>query len=79
MRAYETRADLRAEINEWKAARRAVMQGQEYVIGTRRLRRADLSEINKTIRELCAEVTDEDDRAGTGFPRFDQAIPGRYS
>lgn len=79
MRAYETRAELRAEINDWKAARRTVMQGQEYTIGTRRLRRADLSYINETIKDLCSQITDEDDRAGRGSLQFHELIPRRYS
>ena len=41
---------------DWIMAERAVMTGQEYRIGTRNLRRADLSHIRSSIRYWKCEV-----------------------
>lgn len=51
--------------------------GQEYTIGARRLRRADLAEIRQTLEWLDAQPTVEDEQAGRGLPRFISMLPGR--
>lgn len=44
-----TLADAESKLSTWLAADDAVATGQEYYIGTRRLRRADADEIRKNI------------------------------
>ena len=56
----------------WMEAERAVMTGQEYRIGTRMLRRADLREIAERIRYWKAEV---DRLEGNSGIRVQQVIP----
>ena len=47
----------REMVNGWIQAEKAVMTGQEYQIGTRRLRRADLREIRESIKYWKNELT----------------------
>ena len=47
-----TISELHEDLQAYRSARTAILSGQEYAIGNRRLRRADLSEVNKAIREL---------------------------
>ncbi len=51
-----TKAQLEADINLYKEARTKVLEAQEYTIGSRRLRRADLPFIEKTISSLEARL-----------------------
>jgi hypothetical protein len=51
------------------AAENAVLSGQEYSIGSRRLKRADLNEIRSTISQLenkCDELQTQIDNNGKG-------------
>ena len=56
----------------WIAAEQAVMTGQEYRIGTRTLRRADLREIGERIRYWKGEC---DILEGKSHIRTQQIIP----
>ena len=51
-----TQADAQTMLDAWLAAELKVAAGQEYSIGSRRLRRADLAEIGERIRFWRAEV-----------------------
>lgn len=75
--AVFTRAQKNEQIALWTEALAKVSRGQEYTIGTRRLRRADLSEIRTTLDWLNRQPTVEDERAGLGGPRMTQLLPGR--
>jgi len=77
--AIFTRAEKQQHLEAWKAALIAVSQGQEYTIGTRRLRRADLPAIQAHLDWLDGQSTVEDQAAGCGSPAFISLIPGRYS
>jgi len=58
-------AEARRDLALWKAALRAIATGQEYQIGTRRLRRADLKEC----RAMVAYYEGEVDRLRCGRSR----------
>ena len=72
--AIFTKAEKARQIALWQEALEKVSRGQEYTIGSRRLRRADLPEIRET---LAGQPTVEDERSGQGLPRFLQVLPGR--
>ncbi|HNU12211.1 MAG TPA: hypothetical protein PKJ45_12750 [Rubrivivax sp.] len=67
-----TREQLQARLDAYLAAETKILRGQEYVIGqgetARRLRRADLAEITKTIADLQRQI-DEIDNAAAGRRR----------
>jgi transposase len=48
--------EIQEDLRKWREAERRVSNGQEYEIGGRRLRRADLKEIRTTIYELRREL-----------------------
>ena len=75
--AIFTKAEKARQIALWQEALEKVSRGQEYTMGTRRLRRADLPEIRSTLDWLDGQSTVEDVRAGHGLPRFLQMVPGR--
>lgn len=75
--AIFTKAEKARQITLWQEALEKVSRGQEYTMGTRRLRRADLPEIRSTLDWLDGQSTVEDVRAGQGLPRFLQMLPGR--
>ena len=75
--AIFTRAEKNRQIALWQEALEKVSRGQEYTIGSRRLRRADLAEIRSTLDWLNAQPTVEDELAGLAGPRFAQLVPGR--
>ena len=52
--AIFTRAEKNRQIALWQEALEKVSRGQEYTIGSRRLRRADLPEIRSTLDWLRA-------------------------
>lgn len=62
-----TRADTQARLDAYLAAELAILQGQEYRIGSgygaRQLRRADLSEVRAQIDALRGELAASDARA----------------
>lgn len=74
-------ADTRLEhaktrLEAYYAAELAVLSGQEYRIGSRSMRRADLSEIREAISSLESLVTDlEAKAAGKGARRVLSVIP----
>lgn len=74
--AIWTIEELDADITTWKAALRAVATGQEYDIGKRRLKRADLPEIRKTLKWLDEERDTLLAGCGSG-PFCRAAIPRR--
>ncbi len=47
-----TISELQEDLQAYRSARNAILTGQEYTVGSRRLRRADLAEVNKAIKEL---------------------------
>jgi len=67
-----TREQLQARLDAYLAAETKILRGQEYVIGqgetARRLRRAALAEITKTIADLQRQI-DEIDNAAAGRRR----------
>ena len=75
--AIFTRAEKARQIALWQEALEKVSRGQEYTIGSRRLRRADLPEIRATLDWLNGQASVEDEAAGQGLPRFLQLLPGR--
>lgn len=72
-----TRAQKEEQKAAWNKALLACAGGQEYTIGSRRLRRADLPEIRETLEWLDSQPTVEDVRSGRALPRFTQLLPGR--
>jgi hypothetical protein len=48
--------EIMRDLESWREAERRCSRGQEYQIGERRLRRADLKEIRTTIYELRREL-----------------------
>ena len=63
-----TLAQAQAKLAEYLAAESAVLSGQDYTIGSRRLRRADLLEIRAGRKEWEAKVNALED-GGTGGVR----------
>lgn len=53
--AIFTTAEIETQLTAWKAALTALATGKEYTIGTRRLRREDLSEVRGTLEWLEGE------------------------
>jgi hypothetical protein len=53
--AIFTSAELDAQLTAWKAALTALSTSKEYSIGSRRLRREDLSEVRSTLEWLEGE------------------------
>ena len=51
-----TISELTETLNAYKAARTKILNGQEYSIGGRRLRRPDLAEVEARIRELETRI-----------------------
>lgn len=47
---------LKSRLADYRAAERACLRGEEYQIGSRRLRRPDLASIQNMIRELEEEI-----------------------
>ena len=62
-----TRAELQARLDAYLVAELAILQGQEYQIGSgngaRRLRRADLEQVRAEIASIRAELGALDARA----------------
>jgi hypothetical protein len=50
-----TAAELDEQIAAWKQALLALATHQEYWLGTRRIRRADLPEVRQTLRDLAEQ------------------------
>ncbi|MCL2547520.1 MAG: DUF6148 family protein [Oscillospiraceae bacterium] len=69
MISIQTAKDM---LNGWIMAEQAVMTGQEYQMGTRRLRRADLREIRTSVKYWSDKV---DEIAGVSRIRVQQIIP----
>lgn len=68
--AIFTLSEVNAQITAWKAALTALSSGQEYTIGSRRLRRSDLPEVRETLEWLegqkaALSLTDDCRRAYT--------------
>lgn len=72
-----TRAQKQRQIEIWQTALEVCATGEEYTIGSRRLRMSDLAEIRATLDWLEAKPTVEDVRQGCGGPQFTMLIPGR--
>lgn len=81
----QTRAQLQARLDGYLAAELKILGGQEYQIGdgatARKLRRADLGDVQAEIRRLSAEVAVLERRAaavragrGTGAIRYARPI-----
>lgn len=51
-----TLQQLQADLTKYRTARDAILTGQEYQIGTRRLRRPDLAAIEHTITSLESRI-----------------------
>ncbi len=52
-------ANIRRRLAEYYLAESAILRGQEYEIGDRRLKRADLAEIRRAIDDLEAALANE--------------------
>jgi hypothetical protein len=48
----ETIAQIQNDLNLYRQAREKILLGQEYTIGSRKLRRPDLAVVEKSIRDL---------------------------
>lgn len=66
--------EARQTLSLWLSAERAVASGQEYTIGSRHLKRADLSDITERIRFWRAEVARMEAGRGAGM-RVLRAVP----
>jgi hypothetical protein len=51
-----TLATLQEDLAAYRAARLKILSGQEYWIGSRKLRRPDLAVVESTIRELETRI-----------------------
>lgn len=51
-----TEAQIQQRLNMYLEAEQRILQSQEYKIGDRTLRRADLSKVREAIAELTAEA-----------------------
>ncbi len=71
-----TRAEKEEQLRVYKAALKACAANQEYTIGSRRYRRADLPELRQTLEWLEGQITVEDARQGASPVRFTPLIPG---
>ena len=64
---------LEKRLDAYYKAEMAVLTGQSYQIGTRKLTRADLSEIRKAIEDLETEISNADSggkrKVFRGLPR----------
>ncbi|MCL1882384.1 MAG: DUF6148 family protein [Defluviitaleaceae bacterium] len=69
MISIQTARDM---LHGWIMAEQAVQTGQEYQMGTRRLRRADLREIRASVKYWSDKV---DEIAGVSRIRVQQIIP----
>lgn len=68
--AIFTDQELSEQTSAWKQALLALASGQEYTIGSRKLRRSDLPEVRKTLEFLEAEKSN-----ASGKTRRVQALP----
>ena len=78
--SQEYLTDLRIRYNLYKTAETAIINGaQEYTIGDRTLRRADLKIISEEIRRLVQEIgkVEQQIADGTSGVRVQRVIP-RY-
>jgi len=75
--AVFTREQKARQIAVYQEALEAVAANQEYRIGSRTYRSADLAEIRATLDWLDAQPTVEDARAGKAGPRFATMLPNR--
>ena len=75
--AIFTRAEKRRQLALWNKALAKVSSGQEYTIGSRRLRVADLPVIRETVDGINSQPPVDDEQGGRGLPFFLQGIPGR--
>ena len=71
--AIFTPEELLEQLTAWKAALLALSSGQEYQIGTRRLRRSDLAEVRRTLEWLNEELDTVNGRSrrANAIPRSD--------
>lgn len=53
---------IRERLRLYVEAERAILLGQEYQLGDRRLRRADLSEVRRAIEDLEAQMATAEGR-----------------
>lgn len=53
---------IRERLRLYLEAERAILLGQEYQLGDRRLRRADLSEVRRAIEDLEAQMATAEGR-----------------
>lgn len=55
---------LKARLRRYLEAEAAILRGQEYQLGDRRLRRADLSAVRGAIKDLEDEIADIERSSG---------------
>lgn len=68
--------DLRSRLQQYVDCEAAILTGQEYSIGSRSLKRANLPEISSMIKYLEKEITYEEAKAaGAGRNRTIGVIP----
>lgn len=65
---------LKERLNQYYDAESKILKGQSYTIGSRQLTRANLADVQKTIKELEADVAIME-RRGTTRRRSSRAIP----
>lgn len=72
-----TREQKKRQVQLWQTALELCSSGEEYTIGSRRLRMSDLPEIRATLDWLESKATVEDERAGLSGPHHTMMVPGR--
>ncbi len=70
-----TLSDAEAKLATWLAAEDAIATGQEYEIGPRRLKRADLEFVRETVEYWDTKCQKLSRSNGTGRMRVQQAVP----
>ena len=70
-----TLAIAQAKLTEWLDAETAIAGGQEYEIGSRRLRRADLEYVRESITYWDTKCTKLGRSGGTGNIRVQLVVP----
>jgi hypothetical protein len=71
-----TSQELKARLALYVAAEAAILGGQSYQLGERRLQRADLAEVTAEIRRLASEVSRAESSANGARGRLRYGMPG---
>lgn len=72
----QTLQQLRDRLTLYLAAEAKILSGQSYQLGERKLQRADLSEVRRTIDTLSAQITRLESASGSTRGRIRFGMPG---